>query len=383
MLEKQIKNLPEPWRKLRYYHYRQPVELLEFVLLTAELDVPEHRSVRASGCARDPAEAVMKLCGELAERLALVCFMPLVQAKGSEADLRDAGFRVFSVGEYLGQPLEGPAWPFIRYDADLVLDWVLSTDLATGGQVLIPAALTFPGQSRSGPVLCELTTNGTAAGKDYNQALQHALDELLERDTLRHMWFTGGLLTPSEPPHFWHSMSERDAALGWRTTFHTVPQLNRPPLVVVLTESSTRPLLGIGSSMDTDLDGAAEHALAEALQIRFLASVSQMMPVAEVNDFLDHVRYYAHPDGCRFVRDALLGSGNAAAPVEDSLDTGPEALTDAVVLRLRNDDRVQVVRVLAPHAQAMEARHDAARLMGRTREFARRTPIRQEPSPFA
>lgn len=67
-------------------------------------------------------------------------------------------------------------------DADVPLPWVEGRDLATGEAVLVPAHAVFHPLPPGSPRLFRTSTNGVASGNTLEEAVFHALGEVIERD---------------------------------------------------------------------------------------------------------------------------------------------------------------------------------------------------------
>ncbi|GLW65058.1 hypothetical protein Arub01_33020 [Actinomadura rubrobrunea] len=402
--------------------YRASDMLLGRHLVTGELITRRWRPVEAAACGSDAAAVVERFAGELVERVALCAYEPPRAVEGvSESELRAQGdLAVFDVRSYLGEPLDPRAWPFPRYDPDRPVDWTIADDLLTGRPVYLPVALCAAGGGRSGegrdvPQWCELTADGTAAGPGRAVATAHAVRELYERDALRLAWYTGSPLRPVREPSWWREDRAADEAAGWRTEFFAGATRLGVPLWVVLTRNLRSPMYAIGSACDEDAEDGQRHALDEALQGRlypWLRGGDRTRGGRPIRTFRDHVDYYSDParigeldavfpragGGTAAVRGAASvpgqgprhgpdrGHGRRAWPdgCPEVPDLPVEGLGGAVRLRLLRGPDLEVVRILHPRLQPIEAAHAAARLVGWARtSAARKSGLRAAPAPFA
>jgi ribosomal protein S12 methylthiotransferase accessory factor len=72
----------------------------------------------------------------------------------------------------------------VPYDKGMVFDWVYGTDLLSGSSLLVPAQLAgFPWFGHGCRISLQ-STNGLASGNIMDEAIAHALAEVIERDAL-------------------------------------------------------------------------------------------------------------------------------------------------------------------------------------------------------
>jgi ribosomal protein S12 methylthiotransferase accessory factor len=82
-----------------------------------------------------------------------------------------------------------PGFPFPRFDPDVPHLWTRGRWIDTGESVWVPAALAFYCYLGSGEDrYCQVTSNGLAAGKDYEDASLRAICETVERDAFMLTW---------------------------------------------------------------------------------------------------------------------------------------------------------------------------------------------------
>jgi len=68
----------------------------------------------------------------------------------------------------------------LYYSPDLVLDWVEADEVISARKVMIPASTIYVRP----PYLQYFTSNGLASGNTYNEAVLHAICEIVERDAI-------------------------------------------------------------------------------------------------------------------------------------------------------------------------------------------------------
>jgi ribosomal protein S12 methylthiotransferase accessory factor len=134
-------------------------------------------------------EAVERYCGNaVPEALAQASWREL-DAAGEDA-LDPASLALYSQRQYAQ-----PGFPFVPFTRDLRVAWVPGTDLATGGDVWVPATLAYLdyryGPRSAEPPVHSLAYSGIAAGPDLISAQRSAIEELLERDACAIWWASG------------------------------------------------------------------------------------------------------------------------------------------------------------------------------------------------
>jgi thiazole/oxazole-forming peptide maturase SagD family component len=350
--------------------FRAPPDLLEHTLvLTETVEAEASEPLGAAGCAPSCEAAVRACVGELVERSYARGWDAPGSRLAAATDLAAAGEDVFPLEDYLGRPLHPARWPCSPFDPRSPLRWVSSEDLVSGSRVWVPHSLVVLGPTAAEDSLAEVTTVGMAAALALDDATDHALLELVERDVLMRHWLRSEPLEPIAPaacpPHLAAAL-ERDASLGWETALLTAQSELGPEVAVVLTRNESRRLYSIGASAHAESVARVSHAFAEALQLRLKASFETASEAPPLT-FDDRLLLYAHDAGLALLHRRLVGSEGHGA-------SGRESVGPAEVLRRLHERggravRVTlaeagavVVRVLATRLQAMEANEACARI---------------------
>lgn len=358
-----------------------PEVLLGFDLVTAQLVAPGWSCpVEAAACDQDMDLLIARFVGELAERIALSSYLPFVVARTSERELRSGGHRVFDVRSFIGEPLLHSGWPFRPYDPAADIDWTVGTDIETGSAVYVPAGL-CSAQVRG---WCELTSNGTAAGATAATATDRAIRELFERDAIRLAWLMRVALAPVSPPSTWERVQKADEGLGWRTGFYHLASRGGAPVWVVFTRHQSIPIFAIGSACAAGSEAGLNHALQECLQIRLKMWLSRAdtkaAAITEVRSFEDHILYYCNEIRLNDVENLF----RCDRRINRARQVGPEVtLAGAVSMTIGHFLDLDVVRVLHPGLQPIEADHGSARLIGSIGAARATADFRTTPVPFA
>jgi ribosomal protein S12 methylthiotransferase accessory factor YcaO len=376
-----------PQLTVRTRHYVAPADVLGFVVVAAESrPVPGRSQVVAGAAAPDPELAATIFCAELAERAASAWYGGGVgRRRGTADELVAEGGSVFDCAGYVGTPLASGPLGFATFDLRRTYEWVPAECLTTGSPVWIPLPLVAPSVPPA-ERFCEQTTIGCAAAGDVDLATARGLEELHERHILRVAWFLGRPFEPAPAPPAWAALADADARAGWTTRFYRAAIAPGLELAVLYGRHRAEPLYTIGSGCGRSWAEAAEHATRETVQGRLVAWLYRHGTPAPraVRSYPDHLFWYSRPEriGCvdRFF-DRLGAPGHAASPAADWFDDA-ELRGGAVRLRLLEETDINVVRVLSPALQPLEARHDGARLVGPWRRRHTAGSLRTVPHPF-
>ncbi|MCX4554317.1 MULTISPECIES: YcaO-like family protein [unclassified Streptomyces] len=162
--------------------------------------------------------------------------------------------------------------------ARMVWDWTPGTSLVSGEQVLLPADLVRRRAQRPiwSPDLLRATSTGLACGNTGDEALLHALYEVVERDVLYQDGQSGGrrrtLVDPGtvDDPHGREVIARLEAA-GMALEVALVDGPYELPVCVAYLWSEDYPVIFAGGGCHNDPAIALTRALTEAAQSRLTA----------------------------------------------------------------------------------------------------------------
>lgn len=208
-------------------------------------------------------EAVERYCGNIIpDRLPIASYDEL-RALG-RATVDPDEFALYNAAQYAT-----PGFPFTPFTRDLPVAWVTGTDLHTGDEILVPAALTYlnyyTGARRSEPPTNALSYAGIAAGVDARHAERFALEELFERDATT-LWWAGGAPAPLVVDG--HRVTDLldDPHAGSRSILlRSVPSPFGVPVMTAFLTDHERQVIAFGSACRADPVAAATKALVEAV----------------------------------------------------------------------------------------------------------------------
>ncbi|WP_107657165.1 YcaO-like family protein [Nocardia suismassiliense] len=351
---------------IRYFHSRP--ELHGHVLLLGQSDLgPNQPSMQVAGCAVDPDAAATSCVGELVERHLGRAWINPTPKRATVASFEPED--AFPVADYLGAPVFPDRWPYPRFTADRPLTWTQARCYPDGDPIWVPESLVGLGAPAPAERLGEVTTVGLAAGSSYRQAAAHGLYEMLERATVMDYWQTHRafeLLTGAAIVDHTDFLAT-DKMLGWHTQLLQARSAAGTGVAVALTRHTEIPAFGIGLSAHPDPAERLRHALAEAVQVRLLASLQQGNSTDTLTSFQDHLTYYCHP--LRFADlDTLVGPPSDEVierPTEDDAQLAgrlTEAGSRVIAVELAGGtaDGPAVVRVRATRLPHMEVRESCA-----------------------
>lgn len=209
-------------------------------------------------------EAVERYCGNAVDGDDLIdaSYDELVRAGRRAVDPRTLA--LFSRRQY-----DDPGFPFVEFSRTLRTPWVAGWSLATGEEVLVPAALTFvnwnAGVGAGRPPTNPAFYPGIAAAPSLDQALANALEEVVERDAAM-LWWLSGHAAPTLPAD---ALVDSLVPRAWReetgTTVRVVPLLSRMgvPAVAALVSSPAAGLTTMGLAARNTPEAAVSKALLE------------------------------------------------------------------------------------------------------------------------
>jgi ribosomal protein S12 methylthiotransferase accessory factor len=167
--------------------------------------------------------------------------------------------------------------PYQPYDENALLGWVEGRSLASGEPVSVPAMAALmsyavlPGELS----LCQVSSNGLAAGPTRADAALRAVLEVLERDAFMSTWL---LRLPAEKVDAASHPDERVRALveayrRRKVAFELYRLVTDHPVAVfaglgVSTDAAAKPTAVVGLGADFDPAAAARSALLEIAQVR-------------------------------------------------------------------------------------------------------------------
>ena len=371
---------------------------------------------RAGGSAPGRDEALAAALGEVAERYSaswLPDGLPLATARelgGSAVD--PVRFALFHPRQYARA-----GFPFKAFTADTRVRWAPAMALPSNEPAYLPAQLVYlrwrsPKDTGEEPIAYS-TSNGTACGATFEEAVLNGLLELIERDAFMLTWY--GRL--SLPRLDWSSAPElttfddryfRATGLHYSaidlSCFHDVPTVAG---IVRGTPGDGAPL-AVGAAAASTVGEAWRDALGEAFAVRAWARAMSHEEGArrfaddysDLDGFDDHIRFYANPEHAAHA--AFLDASPEEQAAGDVAPLEGEDVTDQIATLCRRlaargvtaygvdvtapdiaDAGLRVAKVVAPELQPLDVAYDARFLGGkRLYRAAFELGLRDEPATF-
>ncbi|MFL5912935.1 MAG: YcaO-like family protein [Gaiellaceae bacterium] len=328
-------------------------------------------------------EAIERYCACIVDPDA--CVVASARELGSRA-VDPARFALFSEEQY-----RTSGFPYVRFERDTQLAWIEGVSLPEGEPAWLPAQLVHLAGHEDELPICRTTSSGLACHASVAEATVAALLELLERDAFMITW-KARIVWPllewsgNEPLAAFERAYLRPTGLHW-SAIDLSAFWDIPIVAAVVRGGET---VGVGAAGAVTAERAVTKALDEATRVRTWASALRTqgrdaLSADEIEEFDDHVRFYADPLNAPRVR--FIDSSERRRRVE-SVPTvrgaTPEARIETICRRLARrrvtayavevttadvrEAGLAVVRVIAPELCALDVEH-AARLHGGARLY--------------
>ncbi|MHB8732207.1 MAG: TOMM precursor leader peptide-binding protein [bacterium] len=319
-----------------------------------------HDMDNASGKGLSVHEAMVGAVGEAIERYS--------------AARQPAGLRRAALNELSGDVLDprrlclyddaqynAPGFPFVRFDPGRPIAWTKGRWLDTGQPVWVPALLTYlHWPEDDGEAFCQITSNGLAAGVDFDDAALRAVVELVERDAFMTAWLTRRpgrkLLVDDAVGAGTREVVRQLGERGVEVECFLLEGGVRIPVVACLGLGDGRrwPSLAVGLGAHLSPVAAARRAILElgknaAYLHRLMADGATRIPrtTGEVRTNTDHALYYAPKGRARAI--GFLRRGGRAPRRLSALRAPADVSLRVCVARLNAAGvRAAVVDVTSP-----------------------------------
>jgi len=316
--------------------------------------------IGGAGLMRD--ESLIRALGETVERYtqfvsqikyrgALQWATPADMAKRAEPCLDPGLLAVYAPRQYAVK-----GFPFVAFEADRALSWVLAESFGDDTMTWVPAQIMLVGytlrHSEREQRLGLAVTTGGAAHVTADMALRNGLLELIQIDTAMGHWYGHGRarrILPSARTRAIDAIAQR---LYGRTPivpqFHVLENPDLPGFIVacaLVNQEAGLPAIAVGLGADLGLEESMYKALLEAAGVAQLAKItlsdmimggakrapSQINPDT-ILDLDSNVAFYALPGNAPRVFDKLNPDITISA---DALpDDGPATAREAVAFMI-------------------------------------------------
>ncbi|MDD1705404.1 MAG: YcaO-related McrA-glycine thioamidation protein [Methanoregulaceae archaeon] len=278
-------------------------------------------------------------------------------------------------------------------DPDAPVPWITGYDLGAGEDILVPASAVFHPLPPEYPQLFRTSTNGLASGNTLEEAVFHALMEIIERDA----WSlaeasrdTGPQVQEVDDP-LAESLLDKFMAAGVEVTIKDITSdIGIPTIAAVSDDALLKDpaLLTIGMGTHTSARIAVLRALTEVAQSRLtqIHGAREDTTVAEIRKKMGYERtkrmnryWFSSPKSRKFAEIPSFDTTDFLDDITLARQRLLEAgLTRMIVVNLtRETIGVPVVRVIVPGLEVFAM--DQERIGRRCHEARNRSLPRSKP----
>lgn len=281
---------------------------------------------------------------------------PPVTHAGATADELGVPYRLEDLGA-IKSPLVGDDTP---------LDWVTARSLRTGAEVPVPRDVVCfrdPSVHQWSPGWIRANSNGLASGNSVEEAILHAMYEVVERDSLSRPTMADYLAAPTIDPATitdgtCRSMVDKITAADGRISMHMLPSAFGVPTFRCVVWSWDFPLVCNGFGAHLDPAVALSRAITEAAQGRLATIAGSRDDLEHFHDRLDkpqrRIEYLAafpepDTDFAEVARRHTLSFDNTTDELAWLSDLiAAELGAEVLVVDLSTHEDFAVVKVVAP-----------------------------------
>jgi thiazole/oxazole-forming peptide maturase SagD family component len=226
-------------------------------------------------------EAVIRTLAETIERYADFTAVAMGRhpiRRATLTEMQSSEWRVLVAHQlqfFSSAQLGRPGFPFSPVGPESVIGWVSATSLDDGSPTWVPAQQALVGYLPQGgePRFMAGVTTGTAAHRRYEEAIRHALLELVQVDAAIGHWYGNALAVHVEPSARTRSVDalirERLHSDGPVAHFYWLPGL----AIACVLQAVEMPRVAIGLGCDLRLSRAIYRAFLEATAVAQLAKI--------------------------------------------------------------------------------------------------------------
>ncbi|APV52524.1 hypothetical protein BWI17_18270 [Betaproteobacteria bacterium GR16-43] len=289
----------------------EPLALSTATALIAGAAIPSRHShhdepLVGSGKGTTPVSAMVGAVGEAIERYSASIYREADLLRASPVALGKGAFDPRALCLYRAEQYLEPGFPYDRHDPKRDLSWTQGTWLDSGDPVHLPALVTFFNyQAPKGEYLCQVTSNGLAAGSGLEDAALRATLELLERDAFMMTWLEQRRPQLVEPGEDLDTATREVVLemreLGMDVCLYLLRSDVAIPSFMCISwgDGKNRPAATVSLSAHTDPVQAARKAILEQAHVgpyiqRLMKDPTQKIPktAAQVRSLNDHALYY-------------------------------------------------------------------------------------------
>lgn len=219
---------------------------------------------------------------------------------------------------YAPQQYDRPGFPYPVFDANRPMRWVAGEWLDSGESVWMPAFATYLSSMLKDEALCQVTSNGLAAGSSVSDAGARAALELQERHAFLTAWderLAGRLWPRNDLSGDYEPLIADIRSRGAEIEVSVIAAEPYVAVCVARGDCITWPAITIGLGAASNARDAVQKAILEhgqtgPLLARIWRNGEQAIPATpeEIRTLRDHALYYCDP-ACAHEFDFLRGEG--------------------------------------------------------------------------
>lgn len=316
---------------------------------------------KGGGVSFDKERAKMKAIGEALERYwGSRINKPLI--KKSFRELNNKALNPQKVIYFSPEQYYKKEFPYEKYHSAMPIYWVKGYSLTNKRTLWVPAFSVFLGFNRlikEEPRFMPTTSNGLAVHTNLRNATLAAIFELVERDSLMITWYTKRMVPRidlqtiglSEFQNLSRKIIEEGFSVGiWIITL----DIPIPVALAIIYDNKQKiPYTSFGAGTSNSIENAALKALEEALIVREVLEtlrnqkkIKSISP-SQVNTFLDHAIFYAHPKWKMAWNFFLKSPIYTVQEIEKKFNfSTPEELLDLnYIIQIFKERKMEVIRV--------------------------------------
>jgi ribosomal protein S12 methylthiotransferase accessory factor len=261
-------------------------------------------------------------------------------------------------------------FPYVPFDPEVGHPWIAGRWMGSGDPVWVPAVFAYLSLTiRREHQIAQGTSNGLAAGRDFEDAARRAAMELVERDAFLATWMTGRpgrrIVLDDSLDSELRSVLNAVAGFGAQVELYLLDAAacGTAILALALGDGVEYPGSTIGIGADLDPAVAVRQAILELGQTgphlrRLMRTGTAMAPSAhaEVREMIDHAAFYFPTDRARAFDRIRSGGESITLHEVVAAQTGTPALRIALVDVTSPDVATgpfRVVRAVSPDLQPL------------------------------
>jgi thiazole/oxazole-forming peptide maturase SagD family component len=250
------------------------------------------------------------------------------------------------------------SWQLKRFSEDMVIEWINSTEIKTGNNILVPIDIVLYPLSENElgrKLIAQADSSGVAAYTNRDVAIEKGLLELIERDAIMRNWFAKepfpriahDILSPihQERIKYWDALGYIVDVIDM--TENDIVVVN----VVIRNKDKVYPYFSNGASASKHYGEAIQKALEEAeLGITYAIHnpKEDMITAESISAPSGHGIYYLHPENSNSIDWLWAGEINSNYKFVDNSTNIIDKYNPLVIDLGKNRGPLHVVRVIEP-----------------------------------